>query len=449
MPEMLRRLEQEKGLTYETKHRRKDGTVFPVEVSNRIIEESDRKYYQAIIRDISERKQTIERLKGINRLKEDLLSSLSFPERLKHITDGVVEIFDADFARIWLIKPGDLCASGCIHAQDTSDPHVCRYQDCCLHLMASSGRYIHIDSPMHRRVTVGCYKIGRIAAGEYNKFLTNDVTQDPIIHNHEWAKDLGLVSFVGYRLLSHENKILGVLALFSRHPISSEEDAMLEGIAGTTAQVIQIGEAEEVLRASEENYRSLFEQAVEGVFQSTPEGHYLSVNPAMARMLGYATPQEMIQGVKDIGLQIWTHPEKREEMKRLLSENGTLSNYEIEYRRPDGTSLWVSENIRLRQGANGQNFYEGFVVDITERKQAEESLLKEKVLSDTIINSLPGVFYCFDDQVRFLRWNRNFEQVTGYSGEELANLSPLDLFEGEARSLIDQAIREVFVRGEN
>lgn len=559
LTEILRRLEQENGLIYEAVQRRKDGTLFPVEVSTRILAEPGRKYYQAIIRDISERKQAekalqaernlaqsylevaevmmlvlnpqgevvlinrkgcqilgyqepeligknwfdaclipqdrdrvteafrqiisgnreavkyfenpvvtkggevrfiawhntiltdgegsisgllscgeditgrkrrIERQERFNRLKEDLLSSQSFRERLKIITDGVVEIFAADFARIWLTKPKDLCATGCIHAQETAGVHVCRQRDRCLHLMASSGRYTHIDSAGHRRVPVGNYKIGMIAAGAYNKLLCNDVTRDPIIHDHDWAKDLGLVSFAGYRLLSPEKRTLGVLALFSRHPISPDEDVMLEGIAGTTAQVIQIGEAEEVLRASEEKYRSLFEQAVEGVFQSTPEGRYLSVNPAMARILGYATPQEMIRGVEDIGSQIWLHPEKREEMKRLLSEHGTLSNYEIAYRRPDGTSLWVSENIRLRHDANGQTYYEGFVVDITKRKRAEEELHKWAHIFD---HAHWGVVVGSSDGKTLEMTNPAFAKMHGYKVEELIGRPVLDIVAPESR----------------
>jgi signal transduction histidine kinase/HAMP domain-containing protein len=187
------------------------------------------------------------RTEGLNRLKGNLLSFRDLSKKLKCITDTVVETFDADFARIWLIKQGDRCDSGCVHAEAKEGPHVCRYRDRCLHLMVSSGRYTHIDGETHRRVPFGCYKIGRIAADEGTKFLTNDVTHDPRVHNHDWAGDLGLVSFVGYRLVSTTGEPMGVLALFSKHVISDEEDSLLEGVTNTTSQVIQIAMAQEEL----------------------------------------------------------------------------------------------------------------------------------------------------------------------------------------------------------
>ena len=145
-------------------------------------------------------------------MKEELLKSISLEEKLKLITDSVVKIFEADFARIWLVEKGDLCDNGCIHAIVTEGPHVCKDRSSCLHLVASSGRYTHIDGD-HRRVPVGSYKIGRIAAGSDFKFITNDVRNDPRVHDHEWARNLGLVSFSGFKLSSEDGKPIGVLAL--------------------------------------------------------------------------------------------------------------------------------------------------------------------------------------------------------------------------------------------
>ena len=108
-------------------------------------------------------------------------------------------------------------------------PHACRFRDGCLHLLASSGRYTHLDGKGHRRVPFDCYKIGRIASGQALQFLTNDVANDPHVHNQEWARELGLVSFAGYRLQVPGAETQGVLALFANHPISAGEDAKLGG----------------------------------------------------------------------------------------------------------------------------------------------------------------------------------------------------------------------------
>jgi len=207
---------------------------------------------EQLTQEIAERQRSEKWINGLNQLKEELLSSGKLEEKLKCITDGAVEIFDADFARIWIIQPGDLCDSGCIHAEAKEGPHVCRHRNRCLHLKASSGRYTHLDGEVHRRVPFGYYRIGRVASGEIPKFTTNDVTQDERVHNHEWARELGLVSFTGYRLLSKEGTTLGVFALFSKHPISGKESALLENVASTTTQVIQMARAEEALRLAKE-----------------------------------------------------------------------------------------------------------------------------------------------------------------------------------------------------
>jgi signal transduction histidine kinase/uncharacterized membrane protein affecting hemolysin expression len=201
------------------------------------------------------------RTEGLNRLKGDLLSFRDLTKKLKCITDAVVETFDADFARIWLIEQGDRCESGCVHAKVEESPHVCRYRDRCLHLKVSSGRYTHLDGQTHRRVPFGCYKIGNIAAGKDTKFLTSDVTHDPRVHNHNWARDLGLVSFAGYRLVSTDGEPVGVLAFFSKHTITSEEDAFLEGIANTTTQVIQVAMAQEELEKTNQKLIAASHQA--------------------------------------------------------------------------------------------------------------------------------------------------------------------------------------------
>jgi len=212
---------------------------------------------QATVRDISEQKQfETEREKilhwqqSINTLQQSLLAPAPLEDKLKMITNGVVRLFDADFCRIWLNQPGDLCEQGCIHAQAREGPHVCRYRDQCLRLLASSGRYTHTDGKIHRRVPFGCYKIGRIASGEDHKFLTNDVQNDPHVHNNDWARELGLVSFAGYQLRVPRGKIIGVLALFAKHPILPAEDAMLDGLSNAVARVVTQAVADETLRES-------------------------------------------------------------------------------------------------------------------------------------------------------------------------------------------------------
>lgn len=213
-----------------------------------------------VSRDITDRVQAEKRVAGLNRLKEDLLTPGGLNEKLKRVTDGVVEIFGADFARIWIIRPGDRCDAGCIHAEVAEGSRACRHREQCLHLMAGSGRYTHIDGQIHQRVPLGWYKIGRIAAGDSPKLITNHVTTDPEVYDRDWARKLGLVSFAGYRLNSPAGEPIGVLALFSQHAISPDEDALLETVAGATAQVIQTVRAEEALKEHSEHLEEMVEE---------------------------------------------------------------------------------------------------------------------------------------------------------------------------------------------
>ncbi|MEE8578221.1 MAG: PAS domain S-box protein, partial [candidate division Zixibacteria bacterium] len=166
-------LENTGGLHSTNENVTNDGRTIVCEWNNTpLADESGRVFGVAsLVQDITERKRAEDRMEGLGRLREELLAPGSLIEKMRHITNGVIDIFGADFARVWLTKEGDLCDSGCVHASATEGPHVCRHRDCCLHLMASSGRYTHIDGKTHQRVPFGCYKIGLVAAGKDAGFL--------------------------------------------------------------------------------------------------------------------------------------------------------------------------------------------------------------------------------------------------------------------------------------
>jgi PAS domain S-box-containing protein len=224
----------------------KDGHIVWTQVAVSLVRDKNNKplFVVGIVEDITDRKQgelirerILARQQALNLLQGYLLGTGELQEKLQSITDKVVDIFDADFCRIWIMRPGDLCAAGCLHGE-AAGPDKCTNRERCLHLMASSGRYTHTDGG-HRRVPFGCYKIGKIAAGRQTKLLSHDITQDPQIHNREWAAKIGLKSFAGYQLRDDRGETVGVLALFSKHDIGPDEDALLESLGYSTAQVIQ------------------------------------------------------------------------------------------------------------------------------------------------------------------------------------------------------------------
>lgn len=204
--------------------------------------------YRGVDNDITERKEREARSKALNNLQTSLMIPEPVDIRMKLITDMLVNSLRADFARIWLIGPGDRCNQGCIHALVKK----CKHREHCLHLAASSGRYTHIDGD-HARVPFGCYKIGLIASGQDEKFLTNAASTDPEVHNNQWAAELGLVSFAGYQFRNALGACIGVMALFANYRIDEQTDDFLAGIANLSSQVCIMAQAEEEIKKARDD----------------------------------------------------------------------------------------------------------------------------------------------------------------------------------------------------
>lgn len=128
----------------------------------------------------------------------------------------------------------------------------------------------------------------------------------------------------------------------------------------------------ESLIEKEEQYRSIFENALEGIFQITPEGSYLSANTALAEIYGYDSPNELIEALTNIGSQLYVDGDRYQEFTTLMEKHGQVSRFESQVYRKDGSIIWISEDARCVCDANGVFlYYQGFVQDITERKEAE------------------------------------------------------------------------------
>jgi diguanylate cyclase (GGDEF)-like protein/PAS domain S-box-containing protein len=148
-------------------------------------------------------------------------------------------------------------------------------------------------------------------------------------------------------------------------------------------EIVERLDAEVAVRRSEEKYRSIFEDSTEGICQATPEGRFISVNPAMAHIYGYESPEEMIASVTDIGRQLYVDPEERARYKALLEAQGVTKGFETPSPRKDGTIIWVSLSSHIKKDANGNILYfDTMVEDITRRKEAEETLRTMSIVDD-------------------------------------------------------------------
>lgn len=142
--------------------------------------------------------------------------------------------------------------------------------------------------------------------------------------------------------------------------------------------------ADELLRIAEENYRGIFENAVMGIYKSTPEGYHISTNPALAHIYGYASPADLMANMWNIAEQLYVDPQRREELLRHLLDNDTVSNFESQVYRKDGTIIWISENARtVRDSQGAVEYFVGTVENISERKAVEQQLVRFSTAVET------------------------------------------------------------------
>jgi len=214
-----------------------------------------------------------------------------------------------------------------------------------------------------------------VAAHRRELVVVSDLLTDPQWGRYrKTALEHGMRACWAAPILSARGVLLGVLAAFYReaHEPASGELHAAESASQLARLAIEREIHEKALRDAEEQYRTMIEQAIPAIFRTTPEGAYLSVNPACARLCGYDTAAEMISSVHDIATQMYVDPARRVEFLRLMETQGEVRNFEFEIRRRDGTRAWISESSRAVQSPDGSiAFYEGSAEDITERKRAE------------------------------------------------------------------------------
>jgi len=188
----------------------------------------------------------------------------------------------------------------------------------------------------------------------------------------------------------HQSDLIGVLYLENNlisGAFSPERVEVLELLAAQIAISIENARLYEDLKKSEEKYRGIFENTLEGIYQTTPDGRFISANPALADLFGFDSPQELMAAVTDIEHQLYVSPERRIEFIDLMRQGRTVSGFEVEFYRRDGNRFWALLHAHPTYDENGRlQYFGGIVTDITERKKAmdtlkerEEYLQKENV----------------------------------------------------------------------
>ncbi|MEO1208687.1 MAG: adenylate/guanylate cyclase domain-containing protein [Cyanobacteria bacterium J06638_20] len=175
------------------------------------------------------------------------------------------------------------------------------------------------------------------------------------------------------------------IRIYRRRQQMSQQNSML------LEEVRERKQVENTLRQTKEKYRRIFENATEGIFQCTEDGHYLSVNPSLAHIYGYDSPEDLKQAVTDIGEQVYVQPRRRDELLVYLKKFEKIVDSESEVYCKDGSKIWISETIRTVRDHDGSFlYYEGIVHDITERRRMEMELrLQRKQADRLLVNILP------------------------------------------------------------
>jgi PAS domain S-box-containing protein len=172
-------------------------------------------------------------------------------------------------------------------------------------------------------------------------------------------------------------------------------------------------------RLAEESYRKLFEGSVDGIYVTTPAGDLVNANPALARMMGYDGPHQLIEAITDIAHTIYVHPEARSEYQRLMERDGMVREFEYQVRRRNGDILWLADSATAVRDDDGQIIrYEGTLRDITDQKRAEEAIAEGRRLLQQVIDTVPAVINVKDRNLRYVLMNRYMAGIFGVDPTE-------------------------------
>ena len=348
--------------------RRKDGSTFAAEVSSNVFKAADSGARTiTIFRDITERK----------RAEDDLRVSSEILQRMAGVVlirarDGVMVYTNPRFERMFGYEPGELFGR---HVSTLNAPRDGSPED------------------VARRIIEELEK-----TGEWSGEVRN-VRKD------------GSDFWCHARVSSFEHNIHGPVWISSQQDITERK------------------KLQEDLRLSEKKYRAIFDNVPIGIFQSSPEGRYISANVQAARNLGYDSPEELIGTITDMGTQVYRNSEDRREMARLLKEQGHAENFEAQFIRKDGSTVWGSLNAKTVRDERGEIlYYEGTSQDINARKLAEASLRESERRYHDMLSNVELLSVTLDREGRVTFCNDYLLQLTGWRCEEVLGSNWFDLF---------------------
>lgn len=190
--------------------------------------------------------------------------------------------------------------------------------------------------------------------------------------------------------------------VFTRGGIVYDDEGKAVRFVGTDIDITERKRVEQALVRTEQNYRSIFENSLEGIVQTTAEGRFIRMNPTMASMLGYDSPRQAVVEITDIETQVYVDGSRRQELLTALERDGEVKDFVFQWKKRDGDVFWASANSRAIRDASGAIYYiESFVQDITEKLHAEEALRASEKKYRTVIETIPVIVWSVDTDGRF------------------------------------------------
>jgi PAS domain S-box-containing protein len=223
---------------------------------------------------------------------------------------------------------------------------------------------------------------------------------------------------------------------------------------GPTARAVASGEAmrrslaEQRYAEAEESYRKLFDSSIDGIYVTTPDGRVINANPALARMMGYGTPDALIAGVTDVASMIYVDPKVRDEYQARMARDGMVREFEYQVRRRDGSILWLSDSAAAVRDETGAIVrYEGAVRDITDQKRAEQAVAESRRRLQQVIDTVPAVINVKNTQLRYVLMNRYMANIFGIEPKDAIGKTTTDLMSRYGARKTDENDQRVMTTG--